>query len=725
MRRTRTLGSSARLPRRLGRGLLSLAAALVGGAALPATSSAQAPVLPIGQIQGAVNDADDGFTHRSPFAPASGNGSSSTLVTTQGVVRQKIVTRTAAGQPNYGFFLQGTSAGADGDPRTSDGIFVFQGRFTDLIGGYVPRVGDEIVLRARVTEFFNLTELTGASLVRVVRSGADPSAESPAFEADPPDDLAAAGRYWERREGMAARVAAGAISTSGRDVFRSTLDGEVWLIRGDNPLALRGDPFAWRSFRDPHPLDDIPSPLFDNRNGYRILIGSLGLKGAANDSTALIAPARTFDRVADALEGGVYFSFGKYSVQVGEQLQLERGVDPAANAPPAAPDPKHEYSVANYNVENLYDFRDDPADGCDFTGNPGCPGVRPPFDYVPLSAAEYEEKLAEQAEQIAEDLHAPDLLLVQEAEDQDICRVAGNALACDGPDGAPDTLQELALEIEGRTGIAYRAALDRDGADDRGIVSGFLFRTDRVQLETPASDDPLLGSAPGVAYRAAGKPYNSDVQNPKALNAALPADVDRSTGIDGTDVFTRAPQAGRFRIWRDRVGRGKSIDLLAFSNHFSSVPDARVGQRREQSRYGAALVNVADRDRRPQDRVIFGGDLNVFPRPDDPFAPGHPLFPSDQLGPLYDEARLENLWDRLAEEVPASAYTYVFQGQAQTLDHQFVSRWLARELREVRVAHVNADWPKDQAGDGPRGASDHDPVVARYGFSPGRGRGRR
>src|ERR687895_773074 len=106
----------------------------------------------------------------------------------------------------------------------------------------------------------------------------------------------------------------------------------------------------------------------------------------------------------------------------------------------------------------------------------------------------------------------------------------------------------------------------------------------------------------------------------------------------------------------------------------------------------------------------------VFPRPGDPFAPGHPLFPSDQLGPLYDEADLENLWDELADEVPASAYTYVFQGQAQTLDHQFVSRQLERDLERVRVAHINADWPADFAADGARGASDHAPVVSRFEF---------
>ena len=684
---------------------ITLAAAVLA-VALPVTAQAQEPpTLSIGQIQGPVADSDVGTAHRSPYTGQ--------VVRTQGVVRQKIVTRTSAGQPNYGFFLQSTEAGADGDPLSSDGVFVFQSRFRDLIGGYVPQVGDEIVVEARVAEFFNLTELTSARLRSLVRTGVDLAAEAPAVEAGPPDDLAEAGRWWERREGMAMRVPPSARPISGRDVFPSTLDGEAWVMRGGHPLAARSNPYARRSFRDPHPLDDLPSPLFDNGNGYRILLGSLGVKGAADDSAALLAPVRTFDRVANELEGGVYYSFGKYSVQVAQQPQLAPGVDPARNAPPRRFDRDREYSVANYNVENLYDFRDDPTDGCDFAGNAGCPGVSPPFDYVPASDAQYREKLEEQARQIDQDLHRPDILLVQEAEDQDMCGVEAGALACgEGKaDGRPDTLQELVLAIEEHSGARYAAALDRDGADDRGIVSGFLYRTDRVQLLAARADDPVLGADPEVEYRAPGLAYNSDVENPKVLNAELPDDVDRSTGVDGNAVFTRPPQVARFRVWREEVGRGRSVSLLAVSNHFSSTPDARVGQRTEQSRYGAAIVNAAGAS-----RALFGGDLNVFPRPDDPFAPGHPLFPSDQLGPLYDEAGLENLWDELAEEVPASAYTYVFQGQAQTLDHQFVSAELAGDLEQVRVAHINADWPKDFPEDGARGASDHDPVVSRFGF---------
>ena len=76
-------------------------------------------------------------------------------------------------------------------------------------------------------------------------------------------------------------------------------------------------------------------------------------------------------------------------------------------------------------------------------------------------------------------------------------------------DGRPDTLQELALVIGAAGGPAYQAVYDRNGADDRGIVSGFLYRTDRIELLPAAPGDPLLGSSPTVDYRGTPAAYNS------------------------------------------------------------------------------------------------------------------------------------------------------------------------------------------------------------------------
>jgi hypothetical protein len=685
-------------------------------------------ILTIGAVQGSVSDSANGLAHRSSYAPPFG-GDPGQGVFVQGMVTQKFLARTSAGANQFGIFLQNTTATADADPNSSDGIFVFMGSFADILrlyGGlpYIPVVGDEIVLRGNVVEFFNLTELSSPRLVAMTDSGLDPATETPAIEADPPDDLAAANRFWERGEGMRFQLPANSHVIAARDVFPSTADGEIWVIRGDHEIAVRADPYEQLVYRDPHPLDDVgPAGSFDNGNGMRIMLSGHGLKALAADNTLLIAPARTYDTITNELTGALYFAFSKYSIEVEQQPVLVNGVDPALNAPPVMAVDGVEFATSDYNVENLYDRRDDPFDGCDFTGNLGCPGVNPPFDYVPVSEAVYLAHLTDLAEQIAGPMHAPDLLMIQEAEDQDICTVTAGAMDCgvtNNRDGKPDTLQELALAILDAGGPTYDTAYDRDGADDRGIVSAFMFRVDTVEVLPADADDPVLGDSPTVDYRGAALAYNTNVSNPKALNADLPDDVDLDTGFDGTNVFTRPPQVGHFRIWRDGIGTSVFTDLYAISNHFSSTPNARVGQRTEQAAYNVAIVTALGGA--GADRVISGGDFNVYPRPDDPFVPGEEygcsplpcsIGPSDQLGPLYD-AGLHNLWDTLVDEVPQSAYSYNFVGMVQTLDMQFATDGQFSDLVQVRAGHFNADFAADFDGDVARGASDHDPQVARW-----------
>jgi predicted extracellular nuclease len=664
-------------------------------------------IQPIGAVQGSVGPAQDGLLHRSPFAPPSGNAAGQS-VAIKGVIYEKTLARTSAGASQFGFFIQNTAAQADNDPFTSDGIWVFMGAFSNVLNFqsgqpiYIPQVGDEIVLTGRAAEFFNFTQISSPRFVSQTGTALDVNVVLPPTDANPPSVLADANRYWERLESMRLRVPGNSLVTDGLDVFPATADSEMWVVRGDSVIAARSG-YAQRVFRDAHPLDDLPG-LVDNGNGFRILVGPLGLKALAADNTVLLPPSRTFGRVTNALVGGLNFSFSKYRIETTVTPSLANGIDPALNAPPTPGDRFVEYSVGDYNVENLYDYRDDPFDGCDFAGNTGCPGVNPPFDYVPASDAAYQERLGLIAQQIVGDLHAPDIILVQEAEDQDICSVVAGALACgaaNNADGKPDTLQELALRIKQQSGIAYDAGYDRDGSDDRGIVAALMYRTDRVELLPATADNPVLGSTPDFTYRSGANPYNSQVQNPKSLNAPLPADV---TGTrDGNEVYTRDPQVGLFRVWRTAVGVGGWVDVYAISNHFSSTPDSRVNQRREQAAYLALIVEATG-----SDRVVAGGDFNVYPRPDDPLNP-----PSDQLGPLYNSGLL-NLWDTMVAENPAAAYSYVFVGQAQTLDGQFVTPTLLDELAQTRVAHVNADFPADYAGDGARGLSDHDPMSSRF-----------
>jgi hypothetical protein len=153
------------------------------------------------------------------------------------------------------------------------------------------------------------------------------------------------------------------------------------------------------------------------------------------------------------------------------------------------------------------------------------------------------------------------------------------------------------------------------------------------------------------------------------------------------------------------------------NNHFKSGPDSCVAHRTEQANYNAALVAYIQAAN-PYARIVLGGDLNVYPRPDDPFAPIGQPGSSDQLSALYDPALgLKNLWEVLLDQTPEAAYSYVYVGMAQTLDQMFVNQLMLTDLNQFRIAHINSDFPADFPGDVARGTSDHDPNVATFGNS--------
>ncbi len=277
---------------------------------------------------------------------------------------------------------------------------------------------------------------------------------------------------------------------------------------------------------------------------------------------ALIAPASTFDTLTNAPTGGLNYTFSKYRIEITAQPTFSDGLDPAANYPAPVINHGTSYSIVDYNLENLYDYRDNPFSGCDFAGNTGClrvdpflAAINPPYNYVPASDADYQARLTDIARQIINDLHSPDILMLQEIENQDICTVTSGALTCgmtDNADGKPDVLQELAITITAIGGPAYDAAFDRDSSDLRGIAPAFMYRTDGVELLPALNNDPVLGSSPTVVYPGAAVPNNSQVSNPKTLNAVLPAGV---TACETAWVFPRAASVALFRIQSSSLAR--------------------------------------------------------------------------------------------------------------------------------------------------------------------------
>ncbi|WP_051393210.1 hypothetical protein [Glycomyces arizonensis] len=725
-----------------------LAALGITGLAFPQAAHAdEIPIIHIGEVQGSIGDDDTDFA--SPLH--------NETVRVQGVVTQL----TLEGNGNSGFFVQERADATDGDPNSSDGIFVYNGTFDSLrtatgspaaeeLGPrWTVAVGDEIVLEAKVGTYYGNVQFSGGSayVYDVVDTGLDPLEAVEAAEVDPPDDAADAERYFRRHLGMQLTVPADSVVTAGRDVFGT--DGEVWAMRGDHEVAQRED-YSQRAYRDAHPLDNVPGEAFDDGNGYLFTIGSFGIKATAGNADAMIAPAKTYDVITEAATGGVYLTFGKYTVNVAENLDLESGPQPAENHP-VEPAGRGEAAIGSYNVENLYDTRDNPNSECDDLADPGCVdpddpegNVDPPFDYVPASYAEYEARMGRMAAQITGDLHSPDVLMVQETETQDVCEanpewtpdadLGADRLVCDlentgeanaHADGQPDSLQELALIIAESGGAEYTAAGDLDAGDTRGIMTAFLYRADDVELLDARRSDPVLGSDPEVDYGTEADEINADVQNPKALNASLPEDVlEQCSGsgvfaCNGSDVFSRPAQVGLFRFTYEKPGRDKHADVYLVDNHFSSGPDRRVLHRTEQAAYLAAISDaILSDDRRA--KVLAAGDFNVFPRPDDPFAPGQTIAgdwvgPSDQLAPMYEDSGLSSLYDTMLDEHPAAAYSYTYMGQTQTLDQMWASPWLQRRIEDVASAHINADYPADAPGEEPAygayGVSDHDPEV--------------
>jgi predicted extracellular nuclease len=675
-------------------------------------------ILPIGTVQGVVGDSDDGATFPSPYAGQT--------VTIQGVIYENLLSQTSSGSSSHNLFVQNTAATADGEPDSSDGIYVYIGYYSTLRikggGYYTPLVGDEVILQGPISEYYNMTEIGNPYVLSVVRHGVVLDDEVPAFDVNPPDDLADANRYWERHEGMRGQIPEGSIVLGGRNVF-SPSDAEIWVARPDSTIGLRTELYTNRAFRDADPLDDNYDATSWDGNGYRILMGSYGVKADLNDPTALIAPARTFDTLAYPATGGLYFDYGKYSIEPDQQVIFDEGVDPALNHPPTEFDRNLGYSIADYNLENLYDYRDNPFSGCDFAGDSGCSNagtpflgsVNSPYDYVPASEAAYQARLNDIALQIINDLHSPDILMVQEVENQDICQVSDGAMVCSltdnsDADGQPDVLQDLALKIAANGGPEYAAAFDPDSSDLRGILPAFLYRSDRVELESPVGD-PVLGENPVIgSYTPVA--YDSQVSNPKTLNALYTG----SGACETSWVFPRAPSVGLFRIYNTTAGVGSYRDVYLINNHFKSGPDGCVAHRTEQAKFNAALVAYLEAAN-PYARIVVGGDLNVYPRPDDPFAPIGQDGSSDQLGALYDPSLgLTNLWQVLLDQAPEAAYSYVYLGMAQTLDQMFVNQRVLADLDQFRIAHINSDFPADYPDDVARGTSDHDPNVATFGI---------
>ncbi len=164
--------------------------------------------------------------------------------------------------------------------------------------------------------------------------------------------------------------------------------------------------------------------------------------------------------------------------------------------------------------------------------------------------------------------------------------------------------------------------------------------------------------------------------------------------FDAPEGLTSRPPL-RLRV---RIGE-REVCLL--NNHFSSMSggvEATEPRRNAQAAWNVKLAQDIQAQE-PEAWIVVLGDLNSF----------YDSLPLDTLR----AAGLHHVFENLPEE---ERYTYIYQGEAQTLDHILVTPPMWGAFRRVEVLHVNADFtlpdPQDTT---PRRKSDHDPVVAVFG----------
>jgi hypothetical protein len=154
-------------------------------------------------------------------------------------------------------------------------------------------------------------------------------------------------------------------------------------------------------------------------------------------------------------------------------------------------------------------------------------------------------------------------------------------------------------------------------------------------------------------------------------------------------------------LLRAAVGTS-AFPITVIVNHLRSltdIEDPRVQEkRRAQAEFLAGLIRA-----RQAENLVVVGDFNSF-QFDDGYV--------DVIG-ILKSAGVVNLTEALPLD---QNYSYVFDGNSQTLDHILVSRSLAGRVSRIVYGRANADFPDSLRNDPnrPERLSDHDSPVAYF-----------
>jgi uncharacterized repeat protein (TIGR01451 family) len=625
-----------------------------------------------------------------PIAAIQGSGARSPLcplpapcpaviATTEGIV---------TGRVSNGYYVQSAANDADADAATSEGLFVF----TSSAPVAQIDVGTRVRVTGTVAEFIPatdpgqqpLTQLANTPTTTVLGAGnplPTPVDLSPTLPlpGGPVEQL-------ERLENMRVRassltVVAPVDGTVSEANATATTNGRFYAV-------VTG---VARPFREPGlaPEDFIaggfapPIPQFDG-NVEHLQLDTRRARTAANVARAGI----DVDVGAELsnVVGVIDYSFRtpRLMIDVTPDPVVTGGRAPAAVAVPTP----SEYTVGSYNLERF--FNATAGDGSTVT----------------LTATAYQRRLDKAAQGIVDFLRSPDILGIVEIENlvtlQDLAgRISSYAVANTLPDPQ------------------YVASLVPVAGSD--IQVGFLTKGANVAASTPrvaVVEVQQLGAA--ELLRCPDGQVNVSTPTPERLNDRPPlvlrARVNRANG--GFEPVTVI--VNHLRSLND-VNSSDPPGTACPGTSFPNLGERVRSKRQQQAAYLASLVQqrqLAD----PAERIVLVGDFNAF-QFNDGFGDlmgtiiGQPT-PDNQTVVSGDGADLvqPDLVNLTSGTFASEAYSYSFDGNAQSIDHVVVNAAVVARSAAVRLDHarINADFGEDNRADGlvPLRLSDHDPVLA-------------
>ncbi|KAF2160849.1 hypothetical protein M409DRAFT_59635 [Zasmidium cellare ATCC 36951] len=571
---------------------------------------------------------------------------------------------------NQGFWLRSTAP--DEDSRTSESIFVFSSS-----AARTAVVGNIVVLNARVTEYRSssaylfLTELSSPTNITVLSTGNEvvprvlgqrglnpPTQQYSSLDGG---DVFAVPNNQSRISVTNPTLQP---TQYGLDFWESIM-GELVTVR--NPRALSkpnqfGDTWVAGTWRTTGNNNRGGLTITDrDANPEAIIIGT-PLDGSDNPTDTKLGES------LEEITGVMYYAFGFYRILPKTNIKVTGSRQPAL--PPAtrlrSSGQCDGITVGQYNVENLY------------SGS---------------------TNLAQIGDHIANYLRSPDILFVQEIQDD-------NGPTNDAIVDANVTLSALRDAINAASSRTNYSYVDIDPVDDQdggqpggNIRVAYLYNPDVVRLRNPnpgsstqATEVVNSRNGPRLTY------------NPGRIEPSNPA-----------WTASRKPLAAHWETVESR-GRGwdrQSSTFFTVNVHWTSKGgssslhgDPRppvnggVDQRNQQANVtGAFISSILRADRNAA--ILSAGDYNEF----------------QNVQPIETFERvsgLENL-DEVVGTPETEQYTYLFDMNSQELDHLFVSPALASRRRaQFEHVHVNTWVSYDDA------ASDHDPSVARVDVCGGR-----